>query len=500
MSEFGFSTKPDVETVDVAMSSFDTIEALHNSASFFINFFLGDRIEYGVPEFHINSWNLITTEQILYIALALPRGHAKSTLSKLCCVWYILFTETRFIVYVSNTHPVAAEAVKDIIGYMQSENFAKIFGNLEFKVEREGHGYYKFWINVPNGEGGFNRKFVIVKAMGAGQQVRGLNIDNERPQLAIVDDLEDNDNTATPMLQKKLKLWFFGAFLKALSKKRRKVIYLGNMLSNQSILYSLCEKSELWHSMRFGALLSSGVPLWPEMWSIAEIQSDYLEYQREGLTSLWFAEMMNMPMAEGTALIDPADITYLPAVLPGEQKTAFLTYDPAISQKTWANDSAIAVHAYVKDRWQIVETVKGKYSPEQIFFLIVELCQKWNTRVVGIEKGAFEIGLKLIFDILMKAHNQSFYTYEVPHKNRSKVERLAVWCAALKRKIWVLTEGEQTITHQLIAFDPLKSNNVDDVIDACSMGMTMTELYMPDIMDQFSISDNSYQVTNVVMN
>lgn len=500
MSEAGFSNRPHVETAQVAMSHGDIIDALHHDGEFFIQYFLGDELEFPVPEFHKTSWNLITAEMILYIALALPRGHAKTTLSKLCCVWYLLFTPTRFIVYVSNTHPVAAEAVKDIIGYMQTDNFRKLFGDLDFRVEREGHGYYKFFMNVPDGRGGFTRKFAILKALGAGQQVRGLNIDNERPELAIIDDLEDNENTATPMLQKKLKLWFFGAFMKAMSKKRKKIIYLGNMLSNQSILYSLCEKSELWHSMRYGALLSNGEPLWPELWPVEELQADYLEYQREGLTALWFAEMMNMPMAEGTALIDPSEITYLPQVLPGQQSTAFITYDPAISQKTWANDSALAVHGYVNDRWQIVEVVKGKYPPEQIFFLIMELCTKWNTRIVGIEKGAFQLGLKLIFDILMKAHNQQFFVYEVPHKNVSKVERLAAWCAALKKRFWVLTEGEQTVTHQLISFDPLKSNNIDDVIDACAMGMTMTELYMAEITEQFSMSEDQYKITRVIAN
>lgn len=492
--------KAGAETVDVGMDQNDIIEALHKDGEFFINYYLGDELEFPVPEFHKKGWNLITAEMIFYIALALPRGHAKTTLSKLCCVWYLIFTPTRFIVYVSNTANVAIEACQDIIGYMETANHQKLFGELNFKIRREGHGYYKFTMKCPNGEGGFYEKFVILKALGAGQQVRGLNIDNQRPELAVVDDLEDNDNTATPMLQKKLKVWFFGAFMKAMSKKRKKIIYLGNMLSNQSILYSIVEKSTLWHSMRFGALLSNGQPLWPEMWSVQELKDDYLEYQREGLTALWFAEMMNLPMSEGTALIDPSDITYLPLVIPGEQKTAFITYDPAVSQKTWANDSALAVHAYVKDRWQIVEVVKGKYSLEQIFFIIVELCQRWNTRIVGIEAGAFQIGIKLIFDILMKAHSQSFETYEIMHKNKSKVERLAAWSAALKTKHWVLTEGDQVVTQQLITFDPLKTNNVDDVIDACAMGMTMTELYMIDIMEQYTITNATYEVTTVIGN
>jgi len=135
-----------------------------------------------------------------------------------------------------------------------------------------------------------------------------------------------------------------------------------------------------------------------------------------------------------------------------------------------------------------------------LFFLIVELCHRWNTRCVGIETGAFQLGIKLLFDILMKAHSQSFFVYEVPHMNRSKVERLAAWCAALKQKIWTLTEGDQVITHQLISFDPLKTNNIDDVIDACAMGPVMKELYMSEIMNQHDMGADTYQTTKVIGN
>jgi hypothetical protein len=68
----------------------------------------------------------------------------------------------------------------------------------------------------------------------------------------------------------------------------------------------------------------------------------------------------------------------------------------------------------------------------------------------------------------------------------------------IKSRIWCLTEGDQIITQQLISFDPLKTNNVDDVIDACAMGPVMRELYMQDIIDQYTIDDKSYQLTRVI--
>lgn len=470
------------------MSTGEIISALKSSCSFFMNFFLPDELEYEVPEFHPTTWEYLISVTIEQVALALPRGHAKTTLAKLAVVWYFLFTPFRFCIYTSNTHAVAAEACLDVIKYITSDNFVSVFGAVTFDVKQDQKGFYKFTMRFIDEAGNLREKDCILKAMGAGQQVRGLNIDNTRPELAIVDDLEDQDNTATPVLIKKLAQWFFGAFFKALSRRRRKVIYIGNMLSNRSLLYHFCEKSDDWHSLRYGCVLSDGRPLWPDMWPIDKIKKDFEEYRKLNLTPLWFAEMMNLPVAEGNLLIESDDIPYCPILLPGEQKAAFITIDPAISEKTWADDRAIAVHAlHPGGHWQVVEYVTGKFPPDHMFWIVVELCQKWRTRVVGIEQAGYQMALRYLFETLGAINHQHFDIVEIPHKNKSKVERLAVWCSLLRKRAWMLNEGDWEITEQLMAFDPMKKNNVDDLIDACSMGVTMVDLYLPSIMEAYEV-------------
>lgn len=466
------------------MSVGEIVLSLKNSCKFFLNFFLHDELEFDVPAFHENVWEYLKTLTIEQVALALPRGHAKTTLAKLVVVWYFLFTPFRFCIYVSNTHSIAAAACKDIINYIMSDNFVSVFGPVKFEVKQDGHGYYKFLLSYIDDNGMAREKLCILRALGAGQQIRGMNIDNIRPELAICDDLEDQDNTATPVLIKKLAQWYFGAFFKALSRRRRKVVYIGNMLSNRSLLYHFCEKSDEWHSLRYGCVLADGSPLWADMWPFEKIKKDFEEYRKLNLTPLWFAEMMNLPVAEGNLLIESDDIPYAPLMLPGQSKAAFLTIDPAISEKTWADDRAIAVHALSEmGHWQIVEIVAGKFPPDQMFWIVVELCMKWHTRVVGIEQAGYQMALKFLFETLGAIHHQSFDIVEIPHKNKSKVERLAVWCSLMRKKAWALTEGDIVVTEQLLSFDPMKKNNIDDIIDACSMGVTMVDLYLPAIME-----------------
>jgi len=482
------------ETTQAQMSRQDVLEALRSSFKFFINFFIPEELTHEVPEFHENAWQYLIQVAVEYIALALPRGHAKTTLAKLAAVWYFLFTPFRFILYVSNTFAVASEACKDIVKYMQGLNFEAAFGPLDFNTEQHGKGFYKFTLMTFDETGAPRVKFCILKPLGAGQQVRGTNIDNTRPELAVVDDLEDNDNTATPLLQNKLKRWFFGDFLKALSSKFRKVIYLGNMLSNKSLLHHFCTNSDEWHSMRLGCLLSDGKPLWPEIWPLARIAKDYLEYQKLKLIGLWFAEMMNLPIADGNLLIQPEEIPYKPEMVPGEQEMAFITVDTAISQKAWGNDTALVVHAFKGQSWQIVEVVAGQFSPDQVFHLLVELCRKWRTKCVGIEQTALQMALKFLFEVMMTVHKFNFEVYEIPHKNKSKTERLAVFCSAMREGQWSLSEGDFIVTQQLLQYDPTKDNNEDDIIDSASMGITMTRIHMPAIMDSYRTAGLEYQV------
>lgn len=485
------------ETTPVNITRQEIIHELRVNGEFFIQFFLAEELTFRVPHFHLDCWALMTHPTADRVANALPRGHAKTTLSKLATVWHFLFSPWRFMVYLSNTGPVAQEAVKDIINYMRSDNFIAVFGALDFEVERDNTGYYVFNLRYFDENGGYIEKKCILRSFGSGQQVRGINIDNTRPQLAIVDDLEDDDNTATPYLQKKLIKWFYGPFIKALAKRGNKIIFNGNMLTSGSILHSLVNNPR-WHSRRYGCVLSNGQPLWPDMWTLEAIKDDFIEYQKNGIISQWFAEMMNVPIAEGSALIDSAHIPYADIIGPGQQEASFITVDPAISRKTWADDTAIVVHALKEGIWRIVEYVVGKYTPDQTFMIVCEMGLRWRTRVVGVEQAGYQEALQFLFKTLMVVHRQHFDIYEIPHKNRTKTERLTVWCSLLRKRVWALQYGDMAVTEQLLAYDPLKANNRDDLIDACSMGVTMVREYLIAIMTANEPEDDRYKaLTNL---
>ncbi len=471
----------------VQINASDTRYALEHNAEFFIQFFLGSELTYPVPKFHPTIFYLMTSTAVPRCAFAIPRDHAKTTLAKLAVVWYLLFTHYQFVIYLSNVSATAVPAVNDIIAFFESENFIAVYGRVEFKVKQDGIGFYRFDIKITDEHGNWHTKHCIIRALGAGQSIRGINIGHRRPQLAIVDDLEDKENIATEELFMKLKRWFYGTFRKCLDKFDHKIIHIGNMISNKCLLKEHCE-SEYWFSRIYGCLLKDGTPLWEDAWPIAKLREDFNEYLKAGMIDIWFAEMMNMPIGVGKGLIKADEIFYVPEVLPEHIEYACITIDLAISSKTWAHETVIIVHGYTGEYWQQVDLDGGiGIDPINLFDRIMILARKWKVSVVGIESIAYQASLKFVFNYLCILGNIENMLFVDLYAQQRKVQRLAPWAAMIKDKLYAITEGDFILTEQLLTFDPKVATNDDDYIDACAYIVQMIDGWLPEIIERVTI-------------
>lgn len=468
-----YQTQTDIGSVQVSTRQLQ--ERLKLDKEFFIQFLMYEYLTVPVPQMHIDVFNKMVDVKIKKYVCAIPRGHAKTTLAKLAVVWLFLFSPYEFIVYVSNTSDIAIDACVDIIGFFENPNFIAAFGEVEFIIRRDGEGYYVFKLLG---------KVCILRARGANQQMRGINVRHRRPQVAVVDDLEDVENIATTTLFDKLNHWYHRTFLKALDQFDSKVVHIGNMISEKCILKNNIE-SPYWHSTLFGALLSSGEPLWPDLWPLERLSEDFKEYASNGLSHLWFAEMMNQPMMGGNGLIRMEEIQYSPAINPGEAEYGFITCDPAISENTWAHKSSVIAHAWVGDHWQLVEyELEFGIDPLELLSFIITLALKWGFNYVGIESVAYQASLQSLFRyVCLRDGIEHMYVVPLMTGNRSKTQRLASWAAYIKKGFYKLTEGEFVATTQLLQYNPLKKENDDDLIDGAAYSIQMIDLYLIEIVD-----------------
>ncbi len=468
-------------TVDVSVGAQEIRTALESDGELFIETLLAEHLESPVPKAHVEIWQLLTNTALSQILLAIPRGHAKTTLAKLCVVWYYVYTDHRFCLYVSNTNGIALNSCKDIVDYILSDNFAAIYGPAKIITSNTTHSLWVFELTDAKGR----KKRCVLRALGANQQVRGINLDNKRPDIIVVDDLEDLDNTRTEDLQRNLDLWVFGPFIKAFAKEH-KIIWLGNMIRETCLLARLAEDPD-WNPVVFGSLIKDKetgeiVPLWPYLWSVEALVKDYQKYRKLGLQATWLCEMMNMPghLADGYG---PESLNYAPVPTPDDVIAAFLILDPAFGEETQHDESAITVHVIPRNGPpMVVECEHGKWDEATVFAHMFRLANKWNAWTWGIESIAAQRVLISLFRLMLAPYHMQERVQFIPLISGSaspKAGRIKAWASlmAAEPPAYAIPEGDIDIGAQLLKYDVRSTDNQDDIVDSCAYGPIMIDQY-----------------------
>lgn len=452
-------------------------ETLRTNCEMFLNFNLAEELVFPVPEFHKESWRWLIDPSKDKVVLALPRGHAKTTLAKLSVLWHFLFTHVRFIVYVSNTALIAKSAIRDIITFVKKDNFVKVFGKTIFEKESDSEGLYIFKIGD---------KRCILKSLGSNQQVRGINVDNRRPQMFVIDDLEDEENTNTEASREKLSNWVYGTLFKALDATWNKILWLGNMISATCMLKELCEDQD-WDSMLLGCLLKNGEPLWADLWPLPKLIKDFNYYKRRGKLAIWFAEMMNMPMAPGGGILNIDKIKYHPQRYPDDLEAGCITIDPALG-KQHSDNTGIVVHGIVEGNPEQVDFINRKLNPTETCLAAIELCYKWRINVIGVENAGFQMALEDIFKLLFVHYGIENIEIVPLQFGGAKLARMSAFWSLNQAGEYAVCENSSEIITEAVAINPKRTDNKDDLNDALAYGPQMMDNFLGLMMQTKAIS------------
>ena len=240
----------------------------------------------------------ITRNRKARVAIAAPRGHAKSTIVTLVYVlWCVLYQKEKMILIASNTTSQARTLLKDIKDQLRS-NTLLLTDFPEICCEKKPKPWREDKIQLPNG--------VMICAYGAGQSPRGIRNDKDRPGLIICDDLENEEQVESEEQRDKLRSWFSGALINT-GHSGTNVIVVGTILNHNSLLANLVDlqKTPGWNGRLYKALLEDSV--YPHLWEIwtaifrsneehegktgpdaAKMFFDrYEEYMLEGTEVLW---------------------------------------------------------------------------------------------------------------------------------------------------------------------------------------------------------------------
>ena len=174
---------------------------------------------------------------------------------------------------------------------------------------------------------------IRILAYGMSGSIRGINIDDWRPDLIVVDDPCDEENTATSEQRKKMNDLFFGALSKTLAPRidspYAKMVLLQTVL-NKDDLISQTVKDPQWTSLVFSCFETGpdGKPRsrWEERFPTEDLLADKAAHIARNQLPLWLREMECKCTSEETSAFLERWLNYYET--PPEKGKRCLSVDP----------------------------------------------------------------------------------------------------------------------------------------------------------------------------
>lgn len=461
----------DFSTQEVAVNPQQAAETAKRDFNFLAALAMPTDFLFAFPAFYLTLFSLLTafTKRVEKFAVGIPRGFAKTTFIKILCVWYVLFSKKHFILIVSASEAKAAAILADICDMLSSPNIRRLFGNWDANIEKDDSTTKVFH---------FRGKEMILWAAGAGTSVRGINRKNKRPDVMVMDDIQDREDAPNKELADKLLTWMLSTLMKARSPFGCTYIYVGNMYPQNAILAKLKDTKD-WISFIVGGILADGSSLWEDLKPIEELLEEYQNDSDLGHPEVFISEVLNSTEIALASGIDPAKIALLPSFYAAddEGEGSFILIDPS-GGKAGGDDCTIE-HWEVKDGHPIFDELKaGLFSPLDTIKHAIEMGFRRNTRLIGVESGAYQSTLLFWFQKYCETAElngigviEGFDFVELPPKGQNKNKRIKLGYTKLIPNSQGIAEYylhprvRTLVISEYIGWNPLKVQNRDNIID-----------------------------------
>jgi predicted phage terminase large subunit-like protein len=355
-----------------------------------------------IPKFHEEMWEMCTSKN-KFVAIAAPRGHAKSTSISLSYVLAsVLFRDRRFVLLVSDTEAQAAMFLGQIIQELQENNdLIELFG-----IRRDEKGEVKFLkdsatdiiVEFEDGE-----KFRII-AKGSEQKLRGMLWNGARPDLIVCDDIENDEVVMNKERRDKFKRWVYGALLPCRSQ-RGIIRIVGTILHMDSFLEGLMprendkltvheelktyttRKSSQWKAVKYKAHNSDfSSILWPERRSAEEFKLIRQDYIERGLADIYSQEYLNIPIDESNTFFKKHDFASIREEDRKKKLNFYIAGDFAISEKERADYTVLLVGGMDENGiLHIVNVIRDRLDGLEIVDTMLTLQKVYDPHAFGIE-------------------------------------------------------------------------------------------------------------------
>ena len=394
------------------------------------------------------------------LIINMPPRHTKSEFaSYLLPAWFLGKFPNKKVIQCSNTGELAVGFGRKVRNLVDSDVYHEIFPELTLQADSKAAGRW----NTSKGGDYF--------AIGVGGTVTGKGAD-----VLIIDDphseQEAKQAASTPEIFDSVYEWYTSGPRQRLQPGGAIVIVMTRWalrdLTGQVIRSAAQRAGEDWEVIEFPAIMPSGNPLWPEFWSVQE-----LEALREELpNSKWQAQYQQNPVGNESAIIkrdwwkwwekdNPPNCDYILQTWDTAfEKTQRADYSAGTTWGVWTNDEDNSTPNII-----LLGTYKKRAEYPELKKDVLREYNEYEPDGVLIEKKAS--GAPLIYELRAMGIPVQEFT---PGKGQDKIARLnAVSDIIASGKVWVpRTRWAEELVDEVAAFP---SGEHDDLVDATTLAL-----------------------------
>jgi len=345
-----------------------------------------------VPDFHKDLWGLCCSDHPR-VAMAAPRGHAKSTaITHAYVISCLCMRERQYVLIVSDTEEQSGEFISDIKReFTDNDVLRDLYGVDKLVRDQTTDAIIRFK------DGHMCR--IIGK--GSEQKIRGRKWRGTRPDLIIADDIENEELTLSDLRREKLKKWFYGSVMPA-GSSNCVIRVVGTVMHFDSLLNSLMPPEEGstrtalkdsfegdWISVLYRAHPAEddfSEILWPERHPEEKLRLIQRDYVRQGIPEVYASEYLNNPISAENAYFREQDFIAMEDADRAMEWGRYASADLAISEKDRSAYTVIyAGGPDEKRRLQVRDRRKGRWSSDKIIEEIFSVVQRWQVKELFLE-------------------------------------------------------------------------------------------------------------------
>lgn len=473
------TSEPIIDTpAPLEISVEDAVRLGAVDSMFFAHTFFPRTFRQTSPGFHRDMFDLLEDPSKRFVNIKAFRGSAKTTILRTFLAKRIAYQITRTALFIGANEPAASRSIQWLRGQVErNKRFADTFGL------RPGKKWHETELEIVSSVNDFA---CWIQGVGVTSSLRGINFDDYRPDLIVLDDVLTDENVLTKESRDKITDLILNAAANSLSREEinAKMAMLQTPFHREDAS-SVAEKSTSWATLTISCWTKESEDLadeekissWPELFNADDLRRQKFDHIAMGKLSGFLREMECKIISAETASFSPALLNFY-TVAP-KRGVSVLAIDPVpppsdreIAKNLQGKDfEAMAVITRVGGNYYLrhYEQMKG-HDPSWTLAKAFELAILYQVSYIAVDATAYQAVLKWLLEKEMARRHQYFTV--IPDKGagkKSKYQKIVDSIGSLLqyRKFFVLETHTEFIT-DLTEYPAVAH---DDLLDAVSIGL-----------------------------